>query len=102
MIKKEFMAAVAAGAKDKLGARVPVAVVEAVLDSANGVAAKQLATDGRFRFPGLVNLSARVHGPRTARNPKTGEECLIAAGITVKAKPVAAFAEEVRNIEGES
>ena len=58
-------------------------------------AAEALATDDLVRVPGFVTLRARHQDERPARNPKTGEPCMVPAGIRISAKPAAAFLKSV-------
>lgn len=85
MIKKEFIRAVAERSQ------MTAAAVGRVLEEASGVAAEALAANGKVRYPDLVTLRARHYEARDARNPKTGEPCVIPAGRRVRVKPVTAF-----------
>lgn len=99
MNKDQFLAAVAAHATEKSGKRITAGVVDAVLAASGDLAAREVVSSGHVRVPGLVNLTVKRRAARIASNPKTGAPCEVAAGITVKAKPVASLASAVREIE---
>jgi DNA-binding protein HU-beta len=82
MFKRQFISQVAE--KSHLSA----AQVRAVLDATQEFAAEQLIKNGTVRLHGLVTLKVLTRASRVARNPKTGEECPVATGHTVKARPV--------------
>jgi nucleoid DNA-binding protein len=89
MIKRHFVSQVAAAAK------LSSEQVRAVLAATQKVAADELIKTGEVRVPGLVSLKVMERGERCARNPKTGQEYMIAPGHTVKSRPVSGFALKV-------
>ncbi|MGF6641830.1 HU family DNA-binding protein [Paraburkholderia sp. MM6662-R1] len=91
MQKPQFIAAVA-----KLS-QVRKADVAAVLSAMEEVAAAQIRAEGYFRLPGLVQIKRIYRGERLVRNPKSHEEFLMGASITVKARPEVSFADRVKS-----
>jgi nucleoid DNA-binding protein len=91
MQKAQFVAAVA-----KL-ALVEKEYVLLVLGAIEEVAAAQLKTEGSVRVPGLVQIKRIDRGERLVRNPKSHEEFLMGASVTVKARPVTSFADRVKS-----
>lgn len=64
----------------------PKATVAAVLNALPELAAKQLATGGKFVVPGVVTLTLKDTPERTYRNPNTGVAIIKPAGKRVHAK----------------
>jgi DNA-binding protein HU-beta len=89
MQKREFISQVAA----KCG--LTAANVSAILDATQEVAALRLIEKGEVRIPGLAAFKVLTRESRVARNPKSGEECAVASGHTVKSRPVTALSARV-------
>jgi nucleoid DNA-binding protein len=89
MLKRQFISQVAA--RSNLSA----AQIRRALDATRDIAIAQLIQTGRVRVPGLVTLKVLKRSSRVARNPKTGDECVVAAGHTVKSRPVATLSARV-------
>jgi len=91
MQKREFISQVVA----KCG--LSTANVSAMLDATHEIAVEQLVETGEVRIPGLATLKVLTRKSRVARNPKTGGQCEVAAGHTVKSRPVAALSARVKD-----
>lgn len=93
MDKRKFVVAVSEKLRVSGAAAIPQDAVSKVLDAVADVAATELKKSGTVRVPGLVTFTVKDRRERIARNPRTGEECIIKAGKNVRCKPVTAFAE---------
>jgi nucleoid DNA-binding protein len=90
MNRLQFVEAVAK--ISKLG----VKQVASVLLGIEEVAAAEIKEFGLVRVPGLVMIKRLDRGERLVRNPKTGEEFLMGATITVRSKPSLAFSDRIK------
>ena len=58
----------------------------AVLDELQQLSVSELRRAGEFSLPGIAKLVVQHVGPRTARNPLTGEQVQVPAKDVVKAR----------------
>lgn len=64
-----------------------VADAERQFDTVTAAIVQTIRSQGGARIPGLGNFTVKNQGPRTGRNPRTGEAMTIAARDVVKFKP---------------
>jgi len=89
--KEELVAAVAEETK------LTKADVTRVLASIQENVTKALLEDKQVKLPGFLAFDTRVNPARTMRNPSTGEPIQVAEKKVVKVRPLAAFAETIKN-----
>jgi DNA-binding protein HU-beta len=56
-------------------------VVDAIFDVDKGLVASALRRGDKVQITGFGSFEARKRGPRTARNPRTGEAIQVPAGV---------------------
>jgi DNA-binding protein HU-beta len=71
-----------AGVADKAG--VPRTQAERVLDALGDVLTEAVHQGEKVSLTGVLSIERVARGPRTGRNPQTGEPLRIPAGYTVR------------------
>lgn len=93
MDKRDFVIAVTSHLRVTGAAAIPQSTVESVVNSIAAVTREALSKTGKVRVPGLATFKVTTRAERKGRNPKTGDSCVIPAGLVVRAKPVSSLAE---------
>lgn len=75
--------------------QLPQDTVKKLLAAMTLVAAERVAVDGEVRIPGIVKMNRCSYKARPARNPKTGEPCVIPPHSKTRIRPVTSFEELV-------
>lgn len=73
--------------------------VEALFDAENGLIARALLAGEKVQLTGFGTFEAKKRGPRTGRNPRTGEEIRIASTVSPTFRPGKALKDGVKEVE---
>jgi len=90
LTKQEVIDAVQSRAEDA-GVELTKKATGEILDSVFDLMSKEVATTGRFAYPGFGTFKRGHRKERQGRNPQTGEPMTIAARNVVKFKPAPTF-----------
>ena len=93
MTKKEMAKAIA----EEMG--VPPAQVLAIIQRVFGGITDTLVEEGRIELRNFGVFEVKKRKPRTARNPKTGDEVKVPAKLAVSFKPGREMAQRVRKLK---
>lgn len=72
--------------------------VEALFDAQEGLIAGALRSGEKVQLTGFGTFEARKRGPRTGRNPRTGEEIRIASTVSPTFRPGKALKDGVKDL----